>query len=227
MGETPDSFTIKNNEHSCPECSKQCKECKEKILKAESKILKMTIALTASFTLLGKEAVEFVIEMVNNTEKIVDNNTKEENKNLTDVTYKFGKKNDRIPNFSSHYDPINSFYENEENKKEIFLADTKKYANPIENKNYNSMKWIYSSPKELGNEYYSLVYDDTNKNEIAFKANDVSNNMAFSADSLKINNIEFSQGIESINYQSSNITIPNPGTLCILAFGGMIHNRSR
>ena len=57
-----------NKTHPCSSCARLCAEAKDKSKRLEKKIYVMTIALTSALTLLGKEAVEEIVSIVNGVE---------------------------------------------------------------------------------------------------------------------------------------------------------------
>lgn len=61
---------MSNKTHSCPSCARLCDEAKDKSKRLEKKIYVMTIALTSALTLLGKEAVEGIVSIVNGVEEM-------------------------------------------------------------------------------------------------------------------------------------------------------------
>jgi hypothetical protein len=61
---------MSNKNHSCPSCARLCDEAKDKSKRLERKVYAMTIALTSALTLLGKEAVDEIVSIVNGVEEM-------------------------------------------------------------------------------------------------------------------------------------------------------------
>lgn len=229
MGEIPDNLSKEHAAHSCPDCARQCKECKEKIVKMESKILKMTIALTASFTLLGQQSVEYVLKIIENTEKIVDKQEDASKSDSTkDVSYNFGgNRQGKTVNFSSHYDPLIELSGDEGDENSYFLVDTKKHNQSIENQNFNSIKWITSNHKNVVNEYDLLDGSILPENISSIYSNKYATSNFVIAENFQETNIDINYDTDQTYCTPTVMNIPSPGALCILAFGGMVHSRSR
>lgn len=218
-----------NTTHVCPECSRQCVECKEKIIKMESKMLKMTIALTSAFTLLGQHAVEYIVDILNKTDKIVEKDVPQDSASSAGkVGYRFdAKKSNQTINFTSHFNPYSDTLQDTEGAKQTFLVDAKKYNSPSAIKGFYSSEWLLSKPKDLNHGYF-LTTENTPELVLGniymvSKVHDIAELTAAPV----MNNIDYSSSASMFQGSINNYNIPNPSTICILAFGGLANMRSR
>lgn len=231
MGESPDSYIEQQGHNACPECSRQCLECKEKIKNMESKMLKMTIALTSALTLIGQQGMEYIINAVQNAEKIVSVEEKTpSNKNSVSQDYKFGGKEGSHPiNFSSYFTKQEYNKKHDDYEEETFLVDTKAYKkNNIDYSSSNS-QWLFSNPKNIVLGSSTFPYSDSSAYKKEYHIDFAPSIMA--SKSLVSDSI-FAK--EDVSYQydfttsmQSGISIPSPSAMILLAFGGMTGNRSR
>lgn len=229
MGELPDKFNSHHGSQSCSECSRQCTECKEKMSKMESKLLKMTIALTSALTLIGQQGVEYIVSVIENTEKIVAPEESKDKKEKTDsMSYRFGGNSKGYPsNFSSHFD-FNDYSSNGDGgDEEIFLADTKKNKRSRDPQYSLQSKWIFSSPKELSEQSSMLSLNENNVDDMDYSLSSFNHKKEILAADLTLNDRhDHIQYEYSINY-ASGIAVPSPSAILVLALGGMANSRSR
>jgi len=215
--------------HVCPECSRQCAECKEKISKMESKMLKMTIALTSAFTLLGQHAIGYIVDILNKTDKIVGKDIPQDSASSAGkIGYRFdAKKSNQTINFTSHFNPYSDALQDTEGAKQTFLVDAKKHNSPSAIKGSYSSEWILSKPQDLNHGYFlttdnipELVLDNMH---MVSKLHDM---VELTAAPL-VNDTDYNSSASMLQSSISNYNIPNPSTICILAFGGLANIRSR
>lgn len=214
-----------NKTHSCPSCARLCDEAKDKSKRLEKKIYVMTIALTSALTLLGKEAVEEIVSIVNGVEEMTASATEAPSSD-----------GETTPSVSTNSDPRTEPFLRNQSTEAEFLAQTSErpksgvegISDPrkaskglmdVVNGRIPSMGELITMPtvpvlpdsKDEGN-------DSIGSDTVSYLDQDIIDpNARFVADSP----------FGGYDYGMDNATLPAPSALVLLGVGILAINRRR
>lgn len=226
--------SIKSASHvemNCPTCAAQCEDAKAKVKSLEKRLYVMTIAVTASMTMLGKEAVQTLMTYVNTVKDIStdgsDANSKQEEAKKVSLAPTFSNKPWWLGE-SSRYRPVGSVAagdkseptkEKQATNDNAVLSDNDVSAIVAaamkDTKNSDRKPSIEESISDLPME--SMPIEIANASQIA--------PYPFLVQDIQFGGYDVGQGFAYVS--NNETTVPSPNTLFVLALTGMFNNRSR